>query len=71
MFMYTPFVPHCRYVMPDQKTVYSTDDGSNTGFWKFVADKAGDMSSGTLYGAKFTQISDVYGEREMLHTNMS
>lgn len=43
------------YVMPDQKTVYSADDGTNTGFYKFVADSAGDLSSGTLYAAKFIQ----------------
>lgn len=30
-------------------------------FWKFVADVPGDMSAGTLYGAKLTQINDVYG----------
>ena len=42
-------------VMPDWKTVYTTDDGSNKGFYKFVADVAGDLSSGTLYAAKLTQ----------------
>ncbi|MDY0147442.1 MAG: DUF839 domain-containing protein [Halothiobacillus sp.] len=43
------------YVMPDQKTAYLSDDGSNDGFYKFVADKAGDLSAGTLYAAKFMQ----------------
>ena len=42
-------------VMPDWKTVYTTDDGSNKGFYKFVADNAGDLSAGTLYAAKLTQ----------------
>lgn len=42
-------------VMPDKKTVYLTDDGSNKGFYKFVADVAGDMTAGTLYAAKVTQ----------------
>lgn len=42
-------------IMPDKKTVYLTDDGSNKGFYKFVADVAGDMSAGTLYAAKVTQ----------------
>lgn len=52
--------------MPDNKTVYATDDGTNTAFWKFVADKPGDMSSGTLYGAKFFQTSDInYGDFEI------
>lgn len=43
------------YVMPDEKTVYITDDGTNVGFWKFVADKPKDLSSGTLYGMKVAQ----------------
>ena len=42
-------------VMPDRKTVYLTDDGSYKGFYKFVADAAGDLSAGTLYAAKVSQ----------------
>ncbi|WP_237440427.1 PhoX family phosphatase [Alcanivorax sp. DP30] len=42
-------------IMPDEKTVYLTDDGGNKGFYKFVADTAGDLSSGTMYAAKATQ----------------
>lgn len=42
-------------IMPDSKTVYITDDGTNKGFYKFVSDKANDLSSGTLYAAKLTQ----------------
>lgn len=42
-------------VMPDNKTVYMSDDGTGTVFFKFVADEAGDLSSGTLYAAKATQ----------------
>lgn len=42
-------------IMPDKKTVYLTDDGSNKGFYKFVADTAGDLTVGTLYAAKVTQ----------------
>jgi secreted PhoX family phosphatase len=42
-------------VMPDWKTVYTTDDGSNKAFYKFVATNAGDLSAGTLYAAKLTQ----------------
>lgn len=45
------------YVMPDQKTAYMSDDGTNDGFYKFVADNAGDLSAGTLYAAKFSQTS--------------
>ena len=42
-------------VMPDERTVYLTDDGYDTVLFKFVADTAGDLSSGTLYGAKVAQ----------------
>ncbi len=46
-------------VMPDLKTVFLSDDGSGVVFFKFVADVAGDLSSGTLYGAKVTQANGV------------
>lgn len=46
-------------IMPDNKTVYLTDDGSSKGFYKFVADNASDMSSGTLYAAKIKQDESV------------
>jgi len=45
------------YVMPDQKTVYMSDDGTNVGFFMFIADTAGDLTAGTLYAAKWTQTS--------------
>ncbi len=45
-------------VMPDGKTVYLSDDGTDVVFFKFVADKAGDLSSGTLYAAKMTQMGE-------------
>ena len=45
-------------VMPDQKTVYISDDGTNVGLFMYVADQAGDLSSGDLYAAKWTQTSD-------------
>ena len=44
-------------VMPDNKTVYLTDDGYDTVFFKFEADVAGDLSEGTLYAAMVTQDS--------------
>lgn len=47
------------YVMPDQKTAYITDDGTNVGLYMFIADKAGDLSAGTLYAAKWIQTSSV------------
>lgn len=49
------FSHEMAYVMPDRKTVYLADDGTNVGFFMYVADTAGDLSSGTLYAAKFTQ----------------
>ncbi|KAI7839227.1 hypothetical protein COHA_007040 [Chlorella ohadii] len=49
------------YVMPDQRTVYGTDDGTNVGFFKFVADRRGDLSRGRLYAAKMTQLSAANG----------
>ena len=42
-------------VMPDNKTVFYGDDGTNTGMFMFVADKEKDLSAGTLYAAKFNQ----------------
>jgi secreted PhoX family phosphatase len=45
-------------VMPDRRTVFQSDDGSNTVFFKFVADIESDLSAGTLYAAKATQASD-------------
>jgi secreted PhoX family phosphatase len=54
-------------IMPDNKTLYMSDDDSaiysdkkyNTAsggvFFKFVADVPGDLSAGTLYAAKLTQ----------------
>lgn len=42
-------------MMPDQRTAYFGDDGSNTGLFMYVADQAGKLSAGTLYAAKFLQ----------------
>lgn len=47
------------YVMPDEKTVYLTDDGTNTGLYMYLADKAGDLSAGKLFAAKWIQTSAV------------
>ncbi len=44
------------YVMPDNKTAFITDDGTNTLLAMFIADQAGDLSAGTLYVAKWNQI---------------
>ncbi len=47
------------YVMPDNRTAYLGDDGSKVGFFMFIADTAKDLSAGTLYAAKWTQLSNV------------
>jgi len=49
------------YVMPDNKTVYISDDGTNVGFFMFIADTPGDLSAGTLYAAKWIQTSTING----------
>lgn len=43
-------------VMPDRRTAYLSDDGTNVVFYKFVADVAGDMSAGTLFAARIKQL---------------
>lgn len=42
-------------VMPDRRTVYSSQDDTGGVLFKFIADQPEDLSSGTLYGAKLTQ----------------
>jgi len=44
-------------VMPDRRTVLMGDDATNGGLFMFVADKTEDLSSGTLYVAKWLQTS--------------
>ncbi|WP_445681782.1 PhoX family protein [Radicibacter daui] len=44
-------------VCPDSRTVLMGDDMTNGGAFMFVADKAEDLSSGTLYVAKWKQTS--------------
>jgi hypothetical protein len=46
------------YVMPDRRTVYLTDDGTNVGLFMFIADQPGDLSAGTLYAARWVQKDD-------------
>ncbi|MBZ8140622.1 alkaline phosphatase [Rubrivivax gelatinosus] len=43
-------------VMPDQRTALMGDDATNGGLFMFVANKAKDLSSGTLYVAKYTSV---------------
>jgi hypothetical protein len=49
------------YVMPDEKTVYISDAGSNGGLFLFVADNEGDLSSGNLFAAKWNQEDSIDG----------
>lgn len=42
-------------VMPDQRTVYLTDDGDYGGFYMFIADETGRLESGRLYAARWLQ----------------
>ena len=49
------------YVMPDQRTVYISDSCSNGGFFLFVADNKGDLSSGNLFAAKWNQEDSIDG----------
>lgn len=42
-------------VMPDERTVLMGDDATNGGLFMFVADRARDLSAGTLYVAKWLQ----------------
>lgn len=51
------FSHELAYGMPDQKTYYMTDDGTNGGFFMFIADKPADLSAGRLYAARWMQRS--------------
>lgn len=55
------FSHELAYVMPDRRTVYMSDDGDNTGFFLFVADRAADLSAGRLFAAKWEQIAPAAG----------
>lgn len=46
---------------PDGSVIFMSDDGTNCAFTAFVMDTPNDLSSGTLYVAKFTQVSQTYG----------
>lgn len=57
------FSHELAYVMPDRRTVYMSDDGTSVGFYMFVADRPGDLSSGTLYAARWEQVEASGGGR--------
>lgn len=67
------FSHELSYVMPDNKTVYMSDDGTNVGMFMFIADKAEDLSAGTLYALKWTQTSEAgkgMGEADITWVNL-
>ena len=55
------FSKEMALVMPDGKTAYFGDDGTDRVLYQFVADTAGDLSAGTLSAAKVTQTGDTLG----------
>lgn len=61
------FSHELAYVMPDNRTVYLSDDGTNVGLFMFVADGARDLSAGTLYAAKWVQQSADDGGSADIH----
>lgn len=54
-YSFGKYTPEQGYVLPDNRTVYLTDDGSFRGLYLFIADRAKDLSKGTLYMARFQQ----------------
>lgn len=44
-------------VMPDERTAYMGDDGRDTMLFMFVADRPRDLSAGSLYAARWEQLS--------------
>ena len=44
-------------VMPDKKTAYISNDGTNVALYRYVADKEGDLTAGQLYALKWVQTS--------------
>lgn len=48
-------------VAPDQRTAYFGDDGDHVALFMYVADKPADLSAGTLYAARWNQVSAANG----------
>ena len=55
------FSHEVAYVMPDDRTVYMSDDGTNGGLFLFIADHPANLNSGTLYAARWRQRSTYEG----------
>ncbi len=54
-YVFGKATPEQALVLPDGRTVYATDDGGHRGFYMMVADRAGDLSAGTLFMARWHQ----------------
>jgi secreted PhoX family phosphatase len=52
------FSHELSFVLPDERTVVQSDDGSATGLFLFVADRPRDLTAGTLYAARFSTEGD-------------
>ncbi|ART54460.1 hypothetical protein CBP36_14595 [Acidovorax carolinensis] len=57
-------------VFPDKRTTLGGDDASNSGLFMFVADKEADLSSGTLYVAKYTTALNETSTGKILWINL-
>lgn len=49
------------YVMPDEKTAYLSDDGTNVGLYIYIADNKQDLTSGRIYAMKWHQTASYNG----------
>ena len=58
------------YALPDERTVFVVEDNTNSPLVMFVADQARDLSAGTLYAAKWTQIGDDGGSGALEWINL-
>jgi secreted PhoX family phosphatase len=57
------FAREMQEMASDDRTAIGGDDGKNTGLFMFVADEDKDLSAGTIYAAKVTQLSAENGGR--------
>lgn len=60
------FSHEIAHVLPDERTVYLSDDGYSVGWFLFVADTPRDLSAGRLYAAKLVQEAREGGGRHAL-----
>jgi secreted PhoX family phosphatase len=58
------------YALPDERTVFLSEDNTNSPLAMFVADRPRDLGAGTLYAAKWTQSGDGGGAGELEWINL-